>query len=116
LTTADTLVEYKPQPSNIGEKMNIPPYTLITYLRDKNHNPKGVLVAVKKGNRGNFHIGYSMCRKDDTFDKSMGVKIALGRAETENYETFSRTPHAIRKILIGFVRRCERYYGKGVTV
>jgi hypothetical protein len=46
----------------------------------------------------------------------MGVKIALGRAETENYEIFSHTPHAIRKMLIGFVQRCERYYGKGVNV
>lgn len=96
--------------------MNIPPYTLITYIRGKKQNPKGVLVAVKKGNQGNFHIGYSMCRKDDTFNKTMGVKIALGRAETTNLETFTKTPYAIRKNLTDFVQRCERYYGKGVNV
>jgi len=96
--------------------MNIPQYTLISYVRDKKNNPKGVLVAIKKGNSGNFYIGYSMCRKDDTFNKNMGVKIALGRAETNNLETFTKTPYAIRKNLTDFVKRCERYYGKGVNV
>jgi len=28
---------------------------------------------------------------------------------------FLRTPHTLRKILVGFVQLCERYYGKGVN-
>jgi hypothetical protein len=90
--------------------MTIPPFTIVSYLRDKKRKPMGVLVAVKKGNNGNFHIGYSMCRKSDTFDKSMGLKIAIGRCESENYETFTKTPHNLRKMLPEFVKRCEKYY------
>lgn len=88
----------------------IPKHTLVSYVRDKNRNPRGMLIAIKKGKKGNFHIGYSMCRKEDTFDKNMGFKIALGRAETNNYDTFINSPHAIRKMLTGFVQRCEKYY------
>lgn len=100
--------------------INIPQNTLISYSRDKKGNPHGVLVSVKTGDRGGFNIGYSQCRKGDTFSKSMGLKIALERANP--VVTFSRLeedgrrrclkhmPHNLRKMLPSFIQRCQRYY------
>lgn len=89
----------------------IPSSTLISYSRDKNGNPRGVLVAVKVGNRGDFNIGYAQCRKEDKFSKNMGLKIAVGRAELGyNYNSLDNLPHNLRKMLPSFINRCERYY------
>jgi hypothetical protein len=98
----------------------VPSSTLISYSRDKKGNPRGVLVAVKIGDRGDFNIGYAQCRKEDKFSKNVGLKIALGRANP--VVTFSRLeedgrrrclkhmPHNLRKMLPSFIQRCEKYY------
>ena len=49
------------------------------YTRDKNGNRNGCLIAISDGE--SFAIGYSKCRKGDKFDKNLGTKIALARAE-----------------------------------
>ena len=92
--------------------LNIPQNTLISYSRDKKGNPHGVLVAVKADDRrGDFNIGYSQCRKGDTFSKNMALKIALGRAEFDtSFESLQHMPHNLRKMLPSFIQRCERYY------
>jgi hypothetical protein len=90
--------------------ITIPPYTLISYSRDKKRNPTGVLVAIKTGDNGEFNIGYAQCCKHDRFHKKMGLKIAIGRAEMENYNSLDNIPHVIRKMLPEFVKRCEKYY------
>lgn len=51
---------------------------IIQYLRDKNGAPKGLVMAVNINNE--CVIGYSLCRKGDTFNKEYGKKIAIGRA------------------------------------
>lgn len=90
---------------------SIPPYTLITYSRDKNRNPIGVLVAIKTGDNGEFNIGYAQCRKGDRFSKKLGLNIAIGRAEYEtNLNTLDSMPHNLKKILSRFISRCEKYY------
>jgi hypothetical protein len=99
--------------------MNIPPYTLITYNRNKNGDPVGVLVAKKQDGDGSFTIGYSQCRKGDTFSKKMGLNIALGRCERFDAKYFNNIdsmPHTLRKMLPDFIRRCERYYKQGANV
>jgi hypothetical protein len=90
--------------------VEIPPYTLITYLRDKSGDPVGVVVARKNEAHDNFTIGYSMCRKGDRFSKKMGLKIALGRCEYYNEDYVSQMPHKLKQILPSFLKRCERYY------
>jgi hypothetical protein len=91
--------------------ITVPSSTLISYSRDKKGNPRGVLVAVKVGDRGDFNIGYAQCRKGDKFSKNMGLKIAVGRAELGyNYNSFDNLPHNLRKMLPSFISRCERYY------
>jgi hypothetical protein len=88
--------------------VDIPKYTLISYIRDKNGEPRGVLVATKLGDSG-FNIGYSFCSKYDRFSKKLGLRIALGRASyvTDIVETM---PRELRKMLPKFIQRCEKYY------
>jgi hypothetical protein len=89
----------------------VPSSTLVSYSRDKKGNPRGVLVAVKIGDRGDFNIGYAQCRKEDKFSKNMGLKIAVGRAELGfNYNSLDNLPHNLRKMLPSFIKRCQRYY------
>lgn len=83
----------------------IPKYTVIQYIRDKNNNPRGVLVAVKHEN--GFRIGYSLCNKKDRFNKNMALKIALGRA---NAMSDGPIPHPVDRMLEEFTNRCKRYY------
>lgn len=90
--------------------IDIPQYTLITYSRDKKRVPTGVLVAIKLGDNGEFNIGYAQCCKNDRFNKKMGLKIAIGRAEIENYNSWDNAPRNILKMLPAFIKRCEKYY------
>jgi hypothetical protein len=90
--------------------VDIPQYTLITYSRDKNNTPRGVLVAVKTGDNGEFNIGYAQCRKGDRFSKKLGLKIAIGRAYTDVFNSIDGIPHHLRKMLPRFIQRCEKYY------
>jgi hypothetical protein len=48
---------------------------LISYIRDTNRVPFGVVVALNKD-----LFGVSICSPRDRFNKAMGIKIAEGRA------------------------------------
>jgi len=96
--------------------ITVPAYTLISYARNKKGDPIGVLVAKRRGNNGDFTIGYSQCRKGDKFSKKLGLKIALGRCENGSYEVLDRMPHNLRRNLSSFIQRCEKYYKIGVNV
>jgi hypothetical protein len=85
--------------------MNLPKYTIVQYVRDKNRIPRGVLVAVKSPE--GYNIGYSLCSKYDRFEKRMALNIAIGRA---NFVDNSNMPYAISKSLPQFIDRCKRYY------
>lgn len=56
---------------------------LIRYIRDEDHTPYGVVVAQKIGNV--IRYGYSIRNKKDKWDKHIGVKIALARANASSY-------------------------------
>jgi hypothetical protein len=86
--------------------MNIPQYTIIKYVRDKNKVPRGVLVAVKSAD--GYNIGYSLCSKHDRFEKRMALEIAIGRAITGNDS--EQLPYVISKNLPDFLIRCAKYY------
>lgn len=51
---------------------------LIEYVRDRKGRPFGCVAAV-----GKDKIGYSICHKEDQFDKKLGRKIAIERAKKE---------------------------------
>jgi hypothetical protein len=55
------------------------------YVRDKNRNPIGVLVAIYDSPNDTNYIGYSFCNPRDQFSKVKGTEIALGRARTQKY-------------------------------
>lgn len=80
--------------------------TLSQRIRRKNGQPKGVLVA-KKINDTTVAIGWSLCKKPDTFDMEWGTKIAIGRADKFNGNTI---PHSIKDDFGTFAKRCSRYF------
>jgi hypothetical protein len=90
--------------------LTIPKFTVIQYVRNKKRVPYGVLVAFKVGS--GFICGYSLCNKNDRFNKKMALKIAIGRANTRSV-IIEEAPHDIRKMLPAFFDRCKRYYKNG---
>lgn len=51
---------------------------IYTYIRDKKNQKRGIVLAAQ--NKGRVSIGYSICCKEDKWDKDLGISIALGRA------------------------------------
>ena len=79
------------------------------YIRDKHNNPKGVIIAIKVDSpEGNyFTVGYSLCAKHDTYNKRLGLKIALQRCGTTSAW---KIPRSIRPTLEAFIERCKPYF------
>jgi len=90
------------------DNFDIPQYTLITYNRDDNGVPNGVLVAVKVDNVA-YNIGFAQCRAGDRFSKKFGLKIAIERALKRNISE-NDLPFKLRSLLPSFLKRCRRYY------
>lgn len=81
---------------------------LISYIRDKKNNPRGVIVAVKRKD-GSIGINYSFCRKSDKFSKEIGCRIAIGRASID-YQSPISCPREVYKRLGKFLARTEKYF------
>lgn len=95
----------------MSDVVTVPKHTVIQYVRNKKRVPYGVIVAVKSD--GGYSLGYSLCNKRDRFAKKMALKIALGRACFNGDEVGGEsTPHDIRRVVSGFVARCNKYYKK----
>lgn len=58
--------------------------TLINYIRDKQNNPKGVVVAVRDDDE--IFYGFSLCNPVDKWDKQLGIKKAIARARASEYK------------------------------
>lgn len=54
-----------------------------TYIRDEKNNPRGVAVAVRRNDE--IFYGFSLCNPEDVYDKELGLKIAVNRAESPTY-------------------------------
>lgn len=78
---------------------------LIKYVRDNKGHPRGVLIATSKN-----CIGFSLCRKNDKFNKKEGKKIALTRANSEKAHARLLIPHSIYKEYWEMVERSNRYF------
>lgn len=78
------------------------------YIR-KRRNGKlekvGLLVAVEAG--GFVRIGFSLCSKEDKFDKAKAEVIAVGRAYSDKSHD---CPPSILGDAEAFAKRCVRYF------
>ena len=78
------------------------------YIRNKDRSPKGVFIAVRDSNMKDVvSIGWSLCHKNDKYDKARAEQIAYNRAL--KYSTVA-IPQSICMELDNFVSRCERYF------
>lgn len=66
---------------------------LLSYIRNKKKSPIGMVVAQKDSN-GDVYVGWSLCMKNDKFDKDIGyVKAAMRRYDIRAHK-FSPQTHA----------------------
>ncbi len=57
---------------------------LINYIRNENRKPHGVVVAFKQD--GKIHYGYSLHNPIDKWDRELGIKIAVARANADEFQ------------------------------
>lgn len=86
----------------------IPEKSIIKYLRDKDGRPRGVLVAVRLPDDV-ISVNYSLCNKNDKFIKSMGLKIAFGRAFRSGI-CENLLPYCVAEEIEAFNLRVEKYF------
>jgi len=85
-------------------------------VRNSKGQPTGVILATKSTREGHkYHIGWASCNtKLDKFDKTLAIKIAVGRlasAEDQAIPYVSHNmPHKVTKLITRFVDRCDRYF------
>jgi len=86
------------------------------FIRDKNGNPIGVMIAKHVG-YDSYGIGYSVVRQDsnDIYDEKLGLVIAENRAGSlrsnikhAHGQALSHTPHNDQ--FHGFVARATRFF------
>ena len=85
---------------------------LTRYVRDENNQKIGVVVAMGRGK-----IGWSACYQGDEedwdappadkFDKALGLKIAIGRAERGSRK---RIPDALLRTVVESYKAAELYF------
>ena len=85
---------------------------LKSYIRrDKNSPPHGMVVAVRTGDE--VHYGYSLINdRLDNWDKELGLKIALARANAEKYK-LPQVPDRETMVLDALMRiqnRAKKYF------
>ena len=77
--------------------------TLFGYVKDKKRHNVGILIGVLTSGKDEVVIGWSRCRKDDTFDRSFGLDQAftnLGKS----------IPPSFVQDVKQFRVRCFRYF------
>lgn len=80
---------------------------LVKYVRNKKGHPIGVVVAIDKNK-----IGWSMCHKDDKWNKEFGKNIAVNRAWegltlSKNIE---KAPLVMSDAITEMYTRANKYY------
>jgi len=76
------------------------------YIRNRNGNPRGVLLAVKRED-GSVGFGWSLCNRKDSYNKDFGLNIALGRAVEGSNVT---PPRPVVKLREDFLNRAAKYF------
>ena len=82
---------------------------MFEYHRDPRRNPIGVLSA--KTIDGVVHFGWSLCKKDDRFDRDFGKSLADIRCEMDiNRPILSHLPHSMFDHFSNFHERAAKYF------
>jgi len=81
--------------------------SITQYIR-RGNKLVGCFYAEKSKYFDHFEFGFSLCRKTDKFNKSLGHSIAISRAIYNCGP--SKVPVSIRKDCIEFLKRCVKYY------
>ena len=76
------------------------------YIRNKKtNNPIGVMLAELR--EGEVHIGYSLCHRNDNYDKQKGQAIAYSRLKSEKDINI---PYSIIEEFGPFIQRAYKYF------
>lgn len=84
---------------------------LLKYIRNKKGEPRGVVVAIRKGDEVNY--GYSLCHSTkDKWDRHTGIIIAEYRALSESYKLpkAENTQKIIEKAFSDLSKRAVNYF------
>lgn len=86
---------------------------IISYIRDDQRTPYGVVVAIKDG--GEIRYGFSMCNPKDKWDKHRGIKIARSRALSHDFllPISKKKQFAITSSLYKLKERAIKYFKNG---
>lgn len=81
---------------------------LITYARNEDGDPTGVLVAQKVDDAGTVRVGWSAChRTDKNKGKRFALAIARKRIKTGSVE---KIPYRMQDMIEPFEDRCRKYF------
>ena len=88
--------------------------TLKQLVRDRNGDPRGMVIATVINNTVRFGWSYANTKAGDRFNKQKAFVIATGRAE-KGWGVNVNVPHRVGKVLGEMADRSVRYY-KGVPL
>jgi hypothetical protein len=94
--------------STVTLSIDIPPKSLICYVRNNRGERIGVFVAKKF--EPYFSTGFSKCRKNEPFNKVIGLNNAFIRADVGIVLDSYEVPHSMRRAYKKFLERCNKYY------
>jgi hypothetical protein len=83
--------------------------SLVQFVRDRKGQPRGIVVATVINDEIRLGWSYTNIKAGDRFDKSRGLRIALGSAESGQSHSVT-TPHSVHKVMTQITTRAERYY------
>lgn len=82
--------------------------TPCAYLKTVGEDPIGIIVAIDRN-----RIGWSLCNKKDQFNKYIGKRIAINRADyygTNKDLLLEEVPDSIREEIIKMYDRSKKYF------
>jgi len=77
---------------------------IFEYVRNKYGHRLGIVCAIEKKD-----IGWSLCQKQDEFNKDFGLMIAKGRAIKSKIND-KKIPRSIYPLVLKMRERAKRYY------
>lgn len=101
--TENTIVQYIHRNGSIAKKKDG------KKISGKSGRLKGLLLA-KREKDGTYTIGWSMCHRNDRFNKETALNIAWNRADKKTDLAMFKLPHAVQHNFQEFVDRCEKYF------
>lgn len=83
--------------------------TLTQFVRDRNGQPRGLVVATVIDNAVRLGWSYTHIKAGDRFNKERAYIIAFGRAEN-GWGTNVQVPHKVSKVYEKMTNRAVKYF------